>query len=57
MADARWSMIERMVERGRRRREGEVRKLQSETASLVITEQETARGSWVWSKNWKQRES
>jgi hypothetical protein len=49
MADARWSMIERMVERGRRR-EGEVRKMQSETASLVIAEQETARGSCVWSR-------
>ena len=50
MADARWLMIERMAERGRRRKEGEVRKMQSKTASLVTAEQETARGSCVWSR-------
>jgi hypothetical protein len=43
-------MIERMAERERRRKEGEVRKMQSKSASLVIVEQETARGSCVWSR-------
>lgn len=50
MADVRSLMIERMAESGRRRKESEVRKMQSKTASLVIAEQETARGSCVWSR-------